>query len=91
MSLRVALVGGPMYDGLYRMLDGLDVEIVVHADHPTLNRTVASRLARGERIDVLSTHSKYAPSQSAWLRPLDTLIDSTLVDALAPKAGPLIL
>jgi multiple sugar transport system substrate-binding protein len=79
MALKVALVGGPMYDRLYGLLD--DVEIVVHADHPTLNREVASALASGERIDVLSTHSKYAPSQASWLRPLD--ID---VSGLAPRA-----
>src|SRR6478609_552978 len=49
--LRVALVGGPMYDSLYEpFLD--DVEVVVHADHPTLNRRVAELLAGGERIDV---------------------------------------
>jgi multiple sugar transport system substrate-binding protein len=82
MTLRVALVGGPMYDGLYAML-GDDVDIVVHEDHPSLNRAVAEMLARGERIDVLSTHSKYAASQAAWLRPLDALID---VRALADKA-----
>lgn len=70
MALRVALVGGPMYDGLYSMLPA-DVEIVVHADHPTLNRVVAEMLAGGDRIDVLSTHSKYAPSQAEWLMPLD--------------------
>jgi len=79
--VRVALVGGPMYDHLYTVLDDEDVEIVVHSDHPTLNRRVAELLAAGERIDVLSTHSKYAPSQAQWLRPLD--VDVT---ALAPKA-----
>jgi multiple sugar transport system substrate-binding protein len=83
VSLRVALVGGPMYDGLYEILAERDVEIVVHAPHPELNREVASMVAAGERIDVLSTHSKYAPSQSAWLHPLDDLLD---VSALAPKA-----
>ncbi len=68
--LRVALVGGPMYDSLYEpFLD--DVDVVVHADHPTLNRAVAEMLAAGERIDVLSTHGKYAPSQAQWLRPLE--------------------
>lgn len=86
MALRVALVGGPMYDGLYRILDGWDVEVAVHADHPTLNRAVADLLARGERIDVLSTHCKYAPSQARWLRPLDQLIDADIVAALAPAA-----
>ena len=86
MTLRMALVGGPMYDGLYRMVDGLDVEVVVHADHPTLNRAVAERLQRGERIDVLSTHSKYAPSQAPWLRPLDGLLPPSLLASLAPAA-----
>jgi multiple sugar transport system substrate-binding protein len=81
VTLCVALVGGPMYDGLYTMLG--DVDVAVHANHPTLNRSVAAHLAAGERIDVLSTHSKYAPSQAQWLRPLDGLID---VGALATKA-----
>jgi multiple sugar transport system substrate-binding protein len=80
--LRVALVGGPMYDSLYEPFIE-DVDVVVHADHPTLNRRVAEMLAAGERIDVLSTHGKYAPSQSQWLRPLNDLVDTS---ALAPKA-----
>ena len=79
--LRVALVGGPMYDHLLPALG--DVEIVVHADHPTLNREVAKLLAAGERIDVLSTHAKYAPSQRQWLTPLDGLVDT---GGLAPDA-----
>lgn len=83
--LRVALVGGPMYDGLYDLFAD-EVEIVVHADHPTLNREVAARLAAGERLDVISTHGKYAPSQAAWLRPLDDLVDAGVLAALAPKA-----
>jgi multiple sugar transport system substrate-binding protein len=78
--VKVALVGGPMYDRLYEAFP--DVEVVVHADHPTLNRGAAEMLANGERIDVLSTHSKYAPSQQQWLRPLDDFD----VGALAPKA-----
>ena len=86
MPLRVALVGGPMYDGLYRMLDGIDVEVVVHADHPTLNRAVAERLGRGERLDVISTHSKYAPSQAQWLHPLEALVDANVIAPLASKA-----
>lgn len=85
MSLRVALVGGPMYDGLYRFLPD-DAEIVVHADHPTVNRAVADMLAAGERIDVLATHSKYAPSQAAWLRPLDDLVPADVLAPLAPDA-----
>src|SRR2546430_1194188 len=82
MTLRLALVGGPMYDPLYAALPD-DVDVIVHGDHPSLNRAVAAMLSAGERIDVLSTHSKYAPSQSRWLRPLDGLVD---VDGLAPRA-----
>lgn len=84
--LRVALVGGPMYDHLYELLDPDEVEVVVHADHPHLNRAVAELLAAGERIDVLATHSKYAPSQAAWLRPLDGLIDPAAVAPLAERS-----
>ena len=87
-TLRVALVRGPMYDRLYDVLHDLDVavQVVVHEDHPTLNRRVAELLAAGERIDVLSTHSKYAPSQASWLRPLDELIDGAAVAQLEPLA-----
>ena len=84
--LRVALVGGPMYDHLYELLDPDEVEVVVHADHPTLNRRVAELLEAGERLDVLATHSKYAPSQGGWLRDLDELVDPDVVAPLAERA-----
>ena len=84
--LRVALVGGPMYDPMYALLDPREVEIVVHADHPTLNRRVAELLGSGERLDLISTHAKYAPSQARWLRPLDELVDPALLADLAPRA-----
>src|SRR5436190_19916025 len=74
-----------MYDHLYAAL-GDDLDVVVHADHPTLNRRVAEMLAAGERIDVLATHNKYAPSQAQWLRPLDTLVDAATVAPLARGA-----
>src|SRR2546423_12044051 len=89
MILRVALVGGPMYDHLYGGEEAFapgEVEVVVHADHPTLNREVAARLRAGERLDVIATHAKYAPSQAAWLRPLDDLVDASALGPLAPRA-----
>jgi multiple sugar transport system substrate-binding protein len=86
VTLRVALVGGPMYDHLYTAFAPGEVEVVVHADHPTLNRRVAELLAAGERLDVIATHGKYAPSQTQWLRPLDELIAPEAVAALAPRA-----
>jgi multiple sugar transport system substrate-binding protein len=75
-----------MYDHLYEALAAEDVHVVVHADHPTLNRDVARMLAAGERIDVCATHSKYAPSQAQWLRPLDDLVEDDVVEPLAPRA-----
>lgn len=83
MTLCVALVDGPMYEGLYSIFTEFDVNVVARADHPTLNRVVAQMLEVGERIDVLSTHSKYAPSQRRWLRPLNDVIN---VDGLADRA-----
>ncbi len=72
-----------MYDHLDALFEDAGVEVVVRADHPTLNRTVAAMLAAGERIDVLSTHSKYVPSQVQWLTPLDGSVDTS---GLAPLA-----
>jgi multiple sugar transport system substrate-binding protein len=86
VTLRVALVGGPMYDRLYDAFAPGEVEIVVHTDHPTLNRRVADMLVHSERIDVLATHSKDAPSQKQWLWPLDDLVDPEVVAPLAPRA-----
>lgn len=85
MTLRVALVGGPMYDGLYERLPD-DTDVVIHADHPTLNREVAARLSAGERLDVIATHGKYAPSQARWLQPLDALIAPEVLAPLADRA-----
>lgn len=86
MTLRLALVGGPMYDPLYTLLRGEDVEVAVHADHPTLNRRVAEILSAGERLDLISTHAKYAPSQTRWLSPLDEDVDAGLLAELSPAA-----
>lgn len=84
----MAVVGGPMYDHLYRVFEQAEprVEVLVHADHPTLNRAVADLLSAGERLDLISTHSKYAPSQARWLRALDDLVAPSTVGALAPLA-----
>ena len=88
MTLRVALVRGPMYDHLYELLaeSPVEVEVVVHEDHPTLNRRVAEILSAGGSLDLISTHGKYAPSQAQWLRPLDGLVDERTVSGLAPRA-----
>ena len=69
-ELRVLLVGGPMYDPLYERLaefeegEGVRIERVVAPTHPDLNERIEAEFGRGEaRYDLVSTHTKYAPSQ----------------------------
>ena len=77
-TLRVLLIGGPMYDPLYTRLgefeerEGLEVEIVETLPHPQLNDRIEEEFSSGTAsYDLISTHTKYAPSQSRWLTPLD--------------------
>ena len=79
--VRAALVGGPMYDPLYEAIPafeadtGYRVEIVARLPHPELNAFVRDAFERRtSRFDLLSTHTKYAPSQAQWLAPLDALL-----------------
>lgn len=79
--MRVLLVGGPMYDPLYARIPefgeraGIEVERVVSRDHPDLNERISAEFGRGEAdYDLVSTHTKYAPSQKQWLTPLDEVL-----------------
>ena len=90
-GLRVLLVGGPMYDPLYGRLagfereHGLGVEAVVVPTHPDLNRKIGEEFGSGAAsYDLISTHTKYAPSQRRWLTPLD---DDLSPSELEPFAG----
>src|SRR5688572_3998946 len=92
-TVRAVLVGGPMYDGLYETIpafereSGLRVEVVARLPHPELNAWVEREFSAGHPdVDLLSTHTKYAPSQAAWLEPLDGLLESALLDDFLP--GP---
>jgi multiple sugar transport system substrate-binding protein len=90
-ALRVLLVGGPMYDPLYGRLPefeeehGLGVEAVVAPTHPGLNERIEEEFGSGAAgYDLISTHTKYAPSQRQWLTPLD---DDLSLSELAPFTG----
>lgn len=81
-SLRVLLVGGPMYDPLHGRIaefeeeHGVEVEAVVAPTHPDLNERVEEEFGSGvARYDLISTHTKYAPSQRQWLTSLDDDLD----------------
>ena len=90
-SLRVLLVGGPMYDPLYTRLaefeesEGLRVETVVAPTHPDLNEQIEAEFTSGgASYDLISTHTKYAPSQRQWLTPA---LEDTEAAALRAAVG----
>ena len=81
--VRVALVGGPMYDGVYDTIGGFERETGLHVDvvarlpHPELNAYIKKTFeSGGADLDLISTHTKYAPSQAQWLQPLDEEFDT---------------
>jgi multiple sugar transport system substrate-binding protein len=81
-----------MYDPLYERIpafereSGLAVEVVVQAPHPELNAWVDRAFTAGDPdIDLLSTHTKYAPSQAQWLAPLDEASEAEHIADLHPK------
>jgi multiple sugar transport system substrate-binding protein len=83
-TLRILLVGGPMYDPLYRRIgefeerEGVEVETVVAPSHPDLNERIEEEFgSETASYDLISTHTKYAPSQKQWLTPLDEDLDES--------------
>ena len=89
-SLNIALIGGPMYDSLYTDANVLSPlhRVVFKGDHDSLNAFVASAFSPTSdvRLDVIATHSKYAPSQAEHLLSLDDLIPKALIASLNPQA-----
>lgn len=89
-DLQVALIAGPAYDPIYQCLPafteatGIAVNVALRGDHPALNRHFAS--LTNVPYDLVSTHSKYAPSQLSFLAPLDGLIDEAALQDFAPMA-----
>jgi multiple sugar transport system substrate-binding protein len=68
-TLRILLVGGPMYDPLYSRLEEfkdrkeISVEVVAILAHPDLNARIEEEFSSGRAsCDLISTHTKYAPS-----------------------------
>ena len=87
-ELQVALIAGPAYDPLYQCMPaftaatGVSVNIAFRGDHPALNRHLAS--LSEVPYDLVSTHTKYAPSQLGFLAPLDSLIDDAVLEDFVP-------
>lgn len=96
--VRALLVGGPMYDGLYERLSlfeaetGLRVEIVDRLPHPELNARVRREFEAGDPdVDLLSTHTKYSPSQAQWLSPLEDVVERFDAEDLLERPAELAL
>jgi multiple sugar transport system substrate-binding protein len=93
--LRAALVGGPMYNPLYEAIEEFEratnvrVEVVAQLPHPELNAFVRQAFESGVPLDVISTHTKYAPSQAQWLSPLDEMMPGELIGDLLPRPAEL--
>src|SRR5215208_3283078 len=87
-ELRVALISGPAYDPLYECLPefsestGVKVNVAFSGDHPALNRHLAALTE--VPYDLVSTHTKYAPSQLAFLAPLEGLVGADELEDFVP-------
>jgi multiple sugar transport system substrate-binding protein len=91
-NLRILLVGGPMYDPLYTRLkefeerEGLRVEVAAALAHPELNERIEEEFGSGAAsYDLISTHTKYAPSQKQWLMPLDEDLEGSELEHFTPR------
>lgn len=88
-ALQIALVSGPAYDRLYRTipeftaLTGIEVNIAYRGDHPALNQHLEN--LSEVPYDLISTHTKYAPSQTDFLAPLDGLITADVLNEFVPQ------
>src|SRR5690348_3215103 len=87
-NLNIALISGPAYDPLYACLPkfteatGIEVHVAFRGDHPALNRHLAA--LDDLPYDLVSTHTKYAPSQLNFLAPLDELISRDVLEDFVP-------
>ena len=91
-ELHLALIGGPQYDGLLEMLPKFEEQneyrlyLDVCLPHVELNERMANDLGTEHgRYDLISTHTKYSPSQAEHLMPLDEFINSEELNDFVPR------
>ncbi|MGL4651593.1 MAG: extracellular solute-binding protein [Caldilineaceae bacterium] len=97
MAVHTALISGPRYERLYACLadftrsTGIEGVQQFSGDHPAVNAhlvDLAAQHGANLPLDLVSTHTKYAPSQVDFLAPLDEVPGITLKDF---ADGPLAL
>ncbi len=91
-ELHLALIAGPQYDALLEKLPvfeaqtGCRLVIDVHLPHVELNARMAADLGTGHgQYDLISTHTKYAPSQAEHLIPLDEIVKPEELNDFVPR------
>lgn len=91
-ELHLALIGGPQYDGLLELLPkfeqqtGYRLHVDVRLPHVELNECMAKDLGtENGHYDMISTHTKYCPSQAEHLHPLDELMDADELSDFVPR------
>jgi multiple sugar transport system substrate-binding protein len=91
-ELHLALIGGPQYDGLLELLPkfeeqtGYRLHVDVRLPHVELNERMANDLGTEHGCyDLISTHTKYSPSQTEHLMPLDEYVASDELNDFVPR------
>jgi multiple sugar transport system substrate-binding protein len=91
-ELHLALISGPQYDGLLDLLPAFEkqTDYRLHIDvllpHVELNERMAKDLGtENGRYDLISTHTKYCPSQAEHLRSLDELVGEDELNDFVPR------
>jgi multiple sugar transport system substrate-binding protein len=91
-ELHLALIGGPQYDGLLEHLPafeqqtGYRLHVDVHLPHVELNERMANDLGTEKgHYDLISTHTKYCPSQAEHLQPLDEFVTADELSDFVPR------
>ena len=91
-ELHIAIISGPQYDGLLDLLTtfeeqtGYRLHVDVRLPHVELNERMAQDLGtENGHYDLISTHTKYCPSQAEHLRPLDELVSTDELNDFVPR------
>jgi multiple sugar transport system substrate-binding protein len=91
-ELHLALICGPQYDGLLELLPafeqqtGYQLQVDVRLPHVELNERMANDLgAEPGCYDLISTHTKYSPSQAEHLMPLDEFFSPDELNDFVPR------
>jgi multiple sugar transport system substrate-binding protein len=81
-----------MYDPLYERIgefeerERISVEVAVAPTHPDLNEIIEEEFSSARAsYDLISTHTKYAPSQREWLTPLDEDFKDSELENFTPR------